>query len=123
MNIDELLQLKKQQDEQLTLAAQHYLSQLTDTTIDVNVRWELFGKLRKIDGLLKKDSWACHSIDSYNLSWYNDFYVERYTYVDYYCISEVWTDLVEDDKVTQEQYDSWRETILASGNIGFTYDW
>lgn len=123
MNIDELLQLKKQQDEQLTLAAQQHLSQLTDSTIDINIRWELLGKLRKIDGLLKKDSWVCHSIDSYNLSWYDDFYAERYTYVDYYDTSDVWEEKVIEGEVTQEQYDAWRETILASGNIGFTYDW
>lgn len=123
MNIDELVELKKQQQKELSEAASVFKSQLTDKSISIDERWKLLGKLTKIGGVLGKDLWVCHSIDAYGLSWYDDFNVQRHEDVEYYDLTDVWEWGVTRKNISQEDYDSWREGILASGNYGFNFDW
>lgn len=123
MNLTELKQRKKELDEQFNQEAAPFVKELTNKDLNLEDRWEMFGQLSELDGVLAEDSWVCHSIDKYNLEWYDNFYIERHQDVSYYELEESWTCFVEDGKVTQEQYDEWREEILASGFKGFNYDW
>lgn len=124
MSIEALKALRIKQQEELLETAKSFLSDIKDTNgLSLGVRWNMFGTLSNISGLMPRDSWVCNSIDPYNLNWYDDFYIERYQDCDYYDLTDAWEGFVEEGKVTQEQYDAWRESILAAGKVGFRYDW
>ncbi|WEU67396.1 hypothetical protein [Xanthomonas phage JGB6] len=62
--------------------------------------------------MLGKKSWICHSIDELGLDWYDDFYCEsRGQFLAYADIYNLMSNLISDERITQEQADEWREKI------------
>lgn len=92
---------------------------LNDTTIDLNVRWDLFEQSHAI---LPTESFGDGYVEtlSSKFTLYDDFYVDRYQTCDYVDMYEKVTTELE---VDQENIDKWRELVLKSGYGSFEHDW
>ena len=98
---------------------------LTDQSIDLERRWELYEYLAKNGFLVKEDGFGTGYVNLLDCSsLYDDFYIDRYqsvSFIDMY--NDRIQERLEDEELTQEQVDAWREAVLASGYSSFTYDW
>lgn len=114
-----------QQSGKLAALVQQYIK---DDKIDLNLRWEMF-ELAHSAHLLPERSYIQHidAFDAADVSWYDDFYKERYTLVK-------WVDIVERIEDAEGSFQSKlmelkknlseiRAQILAAGYGSFTYDW
>ena len=100
---------------------------LKDMSVDINARWAAFEHISKLN-LLPIETYGDGLISELEgaSTLYDDFYVERHEtkkYVDMF--ESIQEDEIEVGvpKYSTEAVDKWREAVLASGDMGFTYDW
>jgi hypothetical protein len=118
---------------------------INDMTVPLSVRWAVFKEMS--DDWKVEESWIQHFdaeklLPCGEISWYDDFYVEKYETVD--MVEFVEERLIEklfeesDEDYPDEVYgatidtlppeiqtivDAWREEILSKNLASFTYDW
>jgi len=124
--LDRYLELKHQiQTEEIP--------KLTDETIPLEKRWELYEKLATA-GVLGKNSCGDGYLDvldpTDSLSLYDDFNVDRHqtvTYLKLYkkilAANASAAKYEEPLPYTQEAIDDWREEVLFGGDSEMVYDW
>lgn len=120
--MQELLDKRAEIDVQIDALG---LELLAANTGSLDERWATWKAVANA-GALQRSSWVCHSIDKYNMSWYDDFHKDRHQDVDYVDIADYIEECWGDDygpSLTQEEYDEWREWVIKNNKVGFTYDW
>lgn len=97
---------------------------ITDKTIPLEQRWDIFSKSWSI---LPDLSYGHGHIDVLGDSFtlYDDFGLERHQQMEYMWMYETIQEWIADPEndMTQETADAWREAVLAEGYASFTYDW
>lgn len=108
---------------------------LQNESIPLDERWDVFVEASDA-GLLAYLPWIWHpnfekKLGLKEISWYDDFYVERYVDFDFTTMIERIEDEFkyneEDEKVivgiTREMIPVIKEEMLSTGARGFNYDW
>lgn len=108
-----------------------FKSVLKNPAIALDDRWSAFVKLVNERVITEYEQWGDGNVDllkpksddRYELTLYDDFYVERYETVSYPDFEDRIANLNDDCQVTEESFDKWREAALRSGKAGFRFDW
>jgi len=107
-----------------------YIAFIKDKTFPLADRWEVYKAAP--EEFQDHQSWIVHFeaeklLPSGRISWYDDFYVEKYSEV---CVSDLideqMAEKVEDDEGvvwTPEILDAFREEVLQKNLGSFTFDW
>jgi hypothetical protein len=135
-----VIQVHQQQRIALRDLVQVYVR---DTSVALADRWEIF-TLADRAHILGNHTWIQHlsTLDGLDVSWYDDFYKERYTDVRWIdIIEQIREDTQFDEELLAEDpnafledaepgvsrfyphLDQIKEEILAAGFGGFTLDW
>jgi len=109
--------------------SKHISDIIKDETLELDYRWDLFEKASKAS-LLPEYRYVQHlpTLEELNISWYDDFYKDRYATVDWVSIVESIEDNGPQDYAGRknrfyEALDMIKCEILAAGYSGFVYDW
>ena len=102
----------------------------SDKSVPLSERWDVY---EKVAGILPIDRYGQNAIEGAlgnDISLYDDFNIERYQTVRYVDqIESLESDFGFDEadygppRFTQEQIDSIKELVLASGTQGFIHNW
>lgn len=124
--VKSLLKAKEELDSNLKIV----LESLKDTSVPLDERWDVYKVLVKKNIIIETESYGDGFIESFlesssgrELTPYDDFYIERYETTSYTSLWDRIKDRVDQDVITAESADRWREKVLASGQAGFRYDW
>jgi len=112
--------------KEVCTAVQDYIK---DTTFPLVDRWAIFKQASKSAILPYHDYvQSLDTFDDLDVSWYDDFYKDRYALVEWIDVIES----IEDTGATKydgepnryfEHIEQVKEEILEMGYAGFTYDW
>ena len=97
---------------------------ITDKTIPLEQRWDIFTKSWNILPDLSYGEGHVQVLgEAFTL--YNDFGMNRHQQMEYMWMYETIQEWIADDvnDMTQETADLWREAVLGEGYASFTYDW
>lgn len=100
-------------------------NQLIDTMIPLDERWELFTAL-SLSGSMDHCGDDCFAAFEHQMSFYDDFYVDRYVQISYIdMLDRLESDLA--DRVTKDEIVAWKELVLIEAQRrnadGVTNDW
>lgn len=110
--------------EQRQILQDTVIAYIADQQYPLEQRWRIYYLACKAS-LLDLDSYITHIPALNNVSWYDDFYKDRYATVE-------WTDIVEQLDNTDDSSELYpyklnlntiKEQILAQGKAGFINDW
>ena len=102
---------------ELRTAIQEYIK---DTSYTLTDRWNVFVSASEAM-ILPTQTYIQHLPTMKNVSWYDDFHKDRYSFINWVRIAE----RIEDNENSEfyDMLDAIKEEILAAGYCGFTHDW
>lgn len=112
-------------NKQLLVLKAEFSVFLSDKTIPLNERWDLFRKAPA--GLVETSPWVW-SFECIEIRWYDEFNIDRHETVSLVSLMDDWiAERIEDDEYEREKWESlvplMKEEILASNTREFTFDW
>lgn len=122
MNITDKVASIQEMQAQIDARVKEVLSELKDTSVPLDERWEAFIKIsEKVK--LPIQSYGDGFVDYLgdNMTLYDDFYIERHQTVKYVDMAEQFDEL--ETEISAENIAEWKEKVLQSGYGAFIHDW